>query len=274
MLAVDTAFLIALVRAFGGAMLFGLPLFMTMEMWWLGFIIPPERLAVFVVVGVASLWPLAWLAGFREESGWYDALIDAGVAWLVAVVASTLMLLLLAQIELGMSAHEMVGKIALQSVPAGMGAVLARSQLGMRGEEEGETERRRSFFASELFLMGIGSLFLAFNVVPTEEILLIAHRQASPWFSLFMIMASLAVMHGFVYAVGFRGQHEIAAGRSGVTEFVVLTLPGYALVLAVGLYVLWTFGRLEGQSAGVIRDLVLVMGFPGALGAATARLVL
>src|SRR5215213_8604766 len=83
----DRSFYIALARAFAGAVLFGLPLFMTMEMWWLGFLIRPERLALFLLVGIPLLWALAWMAGFREDVGWLDALVDAGIAYLIGVIA-------------------------------------------------------------------------------------------------------------------------------------------------------------------------------------------
>ena len=67
----ERGFYIALTCAFAGAVLFGLPLFMTMEMWWLSFLIRPERLALFLLVGVPLLWALAWLAGFRDvRQGW------------------------------------------------------------------------------------------------------------------------------------------------------------------------------------------------------------
>src|SRR3712207_7608012 len=56
-----------LFRSFAGAILFGLPLFMTMEMWWLGFLIRPERLALFILISIPMLWALAWLAGRSEE---------------------------------------------------------------------------------------------------------------------------------------------------------------------------------------------------------------
>ena len=269
----ERGFYIALARAFAGAVLFGLPLFMTMEMWWLGFLIRPERLALFLLVGVPLLWALAWLAGFREDVSWRDALVDAGIAYLIGILASAAVLLLLAAIQPGMPFYEIAGKIAVQAVPAGMGAVLARSQLGMR-EEEKEADQRRESYAGELFLMAAGALFLAFNVAPTEEIVLIAHQQASPWYAVALVLASILVLHAFVYALDFHGQHGPPPDRSPDNEFVRLTLPGYVVVLLVCLYVLWTFGRLDGVPPHVALHLVLVLGFPGALGAATARLVL
>ncbi len=45
-------------------------------------------------------------------------------------------------------------------------------------------------------------------------------------------------------------------------------------MLLVCLYVLWTFGRLDGVSFGRTMSVVVVLSFPGAIGAAAARLIL
>ena len=255
-------------------MLFGLPLLMTMEKWWLSFLVRPERLALFLLVGVPLLWKLAWLAGFREDVSWRDALVDAGIAYLIGMLAAAAVLALMGAIQPGMPLHEVAGKVAVQAVPAGMGAVLARSQLGLQEEQQDVERQRRESYGSELFLMAAGALFLAFNIAPTEEIVLIAHQQASPWYAVALVLASVLVLHAFVYAVGFHGQHGPPPDRSPDQEFLRLTLPGYVVVLLVCLYVLWTFGRLDGMPPHVALQLVLVLDFPGALGAATARLVL
>ena len=272
--AAERGFYVALARAFAGAVLFGLPLLMTMEMWWLGFLIRPERLALFLLVGVPLLWKLAWLAGFREDVSWRDALVDAGIAYLVGMLAAAAVLALLGAIQPGMPFYEVAGKVAVQAVPAGMGAVLARSQLGLQEEQQDVERQRRESYGSELFLMAAGALFLAFNIAPTEEIVLIAHQQASPWYAVALVLASVLVLHAFVYAVGFHGQHGPPPDRSPDQEFLRLTLPGYVVVLLVCLYVLWTFGRLDGLPPQEILHHVLVLAFPGSLGAATARLVL
>ena len=53
-----------------------------------------------------------------------------------------------------------------------------------------------------------------------------------------------------------------------------LTIVGYALALLISLYVLWTFGRLDGAAVAEIVMATLVLGFPAALGASVARLIL
>ena len=171
-----------------------------------------------------------------------------------------------------MSLDEVVGKIALQAVPGSIGAMLARSQLGAREEEE-EEERRRDTYGGELFLAGVGALFMAFNVAPTEEVVLIA-QMITGWHALALVGASLALMHAFVYAVEFRGQTAPAPEVSFGSEFLRLTVVAYLIALVVCLYVLWTFGRADGLAPAELLMQAVVLGLPAAVGAAAARLIL
>lgn len=255
-------------------MLFGLPLFMTMEMWRLGFTMGPARLALYVVVSLPLLAGLAYIAGFREDTGWFDAAVDGLVAWLVGAVTGAAVLALLGALTPGMSLAEIAGKIAVVAVPAGIGAALARSQLGEREEEEETQAEPRESYGSELFLMAAGAVFFAFNLAPTDEIPLIAHQQRSPWVAIALVALSLLALHGFVYGVGFRGQHAPRQGRRLRADLLGLTLPGYVIVLAACTYVLWTFGRLDGLAPGAMLHVVLVLGLPASIGAAAARLIL
>ena len=49
-----------LARAFAGAILFGFPLLMTMEMWWFGFYLDRPRLFLFLLATLALLVPLSY----------------------------------------------------------------------------------------------------------------------------------------------------------------------------------------------------------------------
>ncbi len=268
----EKQFLIALARAFGGALVFALPLLMTMEMWALGSTMHPLRLALFLGAMFPVLGGLAYYAGFEKSFGWLDFLLNACVAWAVAFLAAAIGLVLLAALEPGMSSAEVVGRLALQAVPASIGAMLARSQLGAR-EEEVEEEGRRGTYVGALFLAGVGALFMAFNIAPTEEVVLIAQMMTA-WHAVVLVLASLALMHAFVYAVEFRGQATRAEGISPWSEFFRLTVVAYALALLICLYVLWTFGRAEGLALAELLIETVVLGFPAALGAAAARLIL
>jgi putative integral membrane protein (TIGR02587 family) len=264
-------FYIGLARAFAGALLFAMSLHMTMEMWWLGFYMSPNRLLVFTVVTFGLLVGLARYRGFRKDESWGESVEDALVGYAVGIVTAALLLPLLGVIEWGMPWREVVGKIALQATAGSMGALLAQGQLG-GGQAEDEEQDPQNYWA-ELFLMVAGALFVAYTVAPTEEIALIGYMM-TPWHALLTVLLSLAVMHTFVYEVGFRGGHGDGKDEAGWVLFLRFTVVGYALVWLASLYILWTFGRLDDTGWVVALMGTVVLSLPGALGAAAARLIL
>jgi putative integral membrane protein (TIGR02587 family) len=254
-------------RAFGGALLFSLPLLMTMEMWWFGFSLHPARLALFLFAAVPLLVGLAFFAGFsHRHHGLAHAVLDTFVALAVGYLTAAALLGVMAILEPGGPLRHSVGQVALQAVPGAMGALLARRQLSA-GRGDGDEGQAR--YPGELFLMVAGALFLGLNLAPTEEMIVIAYRM-TPWHAVALIAVSLTVMHAIVYRAGFAGQEE--QGHP-VTAFFHFTLAGYGLVLLVSLYVLWVFGRTDGHGFREIVDAAVVLAFPGALGAAAARLL-
>jgi putative integral membrane protein (TIGR02587 family) len=268
----DRRFFVGLARAFGAAVFFSLPLLMTMEMWSLGYSMSRVRLALFVAAMVPLLVALDHYSGFLEDTTWGEDVVDALVAYAVGFLAAGVVLLLFNVVHAGMPFREVLGKVALQAIPASFGAVLAASQLGNPGRAE-EERRRRAGYAAELLFMTAGAVFLAFNVAPTEEMILIGYMM-TPWHALALIAASLAMMHAFVYAVEFRGTPSAPEGTPGWSLFLRFTAVGYAVALLVSAYVLWTFGRFEQAAWPVIVMNTIVLAFPASLGAAAARLIL
>lgn len=261
-------FAIGLARAFGGAIIFSLPLLMTVEMWHLGSAIGEIRLALFLFLTIPLLIGLSHFIGFEDTFSFKDDALDAFVAYAVAFVASSVALLLFAVIGPGMSIHEIVGKVAIQAVPGSIGAMLAQSQFGKKKKADW---RRR--YGGELFIMATGALFLALNVAPTEEMVLIAQKM-SAWQAVALALISLVIMHAFVYSLEFSGEVAIPEGTPFWSVFVRFTVAGYAVALIISLYVLWTFGRSDGLSLHQLVTTVIVLGFPAAVGASAARLVL
>ncbi len=268
----DRQYARSLARAFGGALLFSFPLLMTMEMWWLGFTISPLRLGVFVLVCLPLLYGLSYYAGFRKTYGPLDDGLDALAALAIGFVTAGVLLTLFGVIRIGQPADEILGKLALQAFPAAIGALLARKQLAADGDAQSDGpdgENARDTYGSELFLMAVGALFIAFNVAPTEEMVLIAYRM-TPWHALGLAALSIALLHAVVYSLGFAGQHPHERPWLAFAHF---TVPGYAIALLVGLYAQWTFGHMEGQGIGRLAMTTVVLAFPGALGAGAARLL-
>jgi putative integral membrane protein (TIGR02587 family) len=266
--------LVGLGRALAGALIFALPMLMTMEMWFLGFYIDRLRLLLLIAATLPLLVALAHFVGFEETFGWREDVRDALVALAVGAVTSGLVLWLLGVITRDAPLDDIVGKVALQTVPASIGALLASSQLGGEGQGEGEDEPHQpSSYLGELFFMMVGALFLSLNVAPTEEIVLIAYRIA-PGQELLLALLSLLIMHVFVYAVNFHGAEPRPEDAGFWGLFLYFTVVGYAIVLLTSCYVLWTFGRLEDVAFMEQLSATIVLAFPGAVGAAGARLLL
>src|SRR5690606_7160787 len=160
-------------RAAGGALLFSLPMLMTMELWELGFYLDRGRLITLMLAALPMLFFLSRQIGFEKTRSWRDDVIDALIALGVAAVTSSVLLVLFGAIGKGMSADEIIGKIAIQMVPGAIGALLAKSQFG---ETDEDAEAREETYGGELFLMAVGALFLGFNMAPTEEMTLISFR--------------------------------------------------------------------------------------------------
>ena len=262
-----------LARAFGGAIIFGLPLLMTMEMWSLGYSIHPARLILFLIANFAVLVILSRFGGFEPTATISEDLLDALGAYAVGFVVSAIILSLFGLIGPSLSPTDTISMIAVQSVPTSFGAMLARKQLG-DGEADRDEARlaRTNGYGAQLFLMLAGALFFAFNIAPTEEVVLIGFKMTA-WHSLALIGVSLLLLHVLVFAVGFPGQDKGPERYGTALMFLAFTVPGYGIALLISLYVLWTFGRLDGVSFDVLAGSMVVLGFPASTGAAIARLV-
>ena len=264
-------FLVGLARAIAGALIFVLPMLMTMEMWQIGASVSRIKLLVLLLASLPLLILLAHRMGFEETYQWSQALRDAVIAMGLAIFTSALLLALLGVLKWHMSIDEAVGKIAIQAVPASIGALLGRSQLANRDEEQ--DAKRRAGYGGELGLMAVGALFLSLNVAPTEEMVLLSYK-ITDWHAIILIATSVAIMHAFVYAVSFDGGHELSPEAPWWHALIRFTLPGYVIAMAVSLFCLWIFDQTTGTSTYMIALSVVVLAVPAAIGAAAARLIL
>ena len=264
-------FLVGLARAGAGALIFSLPMLMTMEMWELGVTMYPARLALLTASTLPLLVALSYFVGFEETTTLLDDMLDACAAYGIAFVTSAVVLFMLAVIDLTTAPLDVLGRVTLQVVPASIGALLAQSEFGVSEEDQNERTRQPGY-AGNLFFMAVGSLYLAFNVAPTEEIRLLAHKMTQEH-TVVLVIASLLIMHALVYSVEFTGTPPEPRDTPWWSLLLRYTMVGYVVTFALGLYLLWTFGRLEGLPAPEILRVGAVMAFPGAVGAAAARLI-
>jgi putative integral membrane protein (TIGR02587 family) len=261
-----------LLRACAGAILFSFPMLMTMEMWWLGFHMSATRLALYMLLNIPLLIVLSYYAGFEATDALTSDVSDALTAYAVGFTLSAVLLGIFGVIGPGMSLDEIVGKIALQAVPASIGAMLARDELGQKDKQE-ET-RRSARYEGGLFLMAIGAIYLSSSLASTEEMLLISYMM-SPWHAIALVALSLLLMHGLVRIVVRQGKSPLPANDAPFWPlFLRFTLVGYAVALIVSAYMLWTFGRIDDMPLAQSLEAIVVLGFPAALGAGAARLIL
>ncbi len=265
-------------RGFGGALLFSLPLFLTMEMWWLGFYMSPLRLALLLGIGIPLLVGLASVSGLERSHGFREAVIGGLTAYGIGIISSAALLAILGILGPADPLPDVIGKIGVQALPAGIGASLARSQLGgdRRHEEEADQRKRQKHggsYSAELFLMTAGALYVAFNVAATQEMNLVPFS-TDPWHMLGSVVLTLVVMHAFVYSMEFHGAPQPAEETPWWSPLVRFTGPAYGVALGVSLLLLWVFGRLESASFEWVVMRAVVLGIPAGLGAAAARLVL
>ena len=125
-------------RAFAGALLFSLPILMTMEMWQLGVGIDRWRLALLLLATVALAVAMESYLGMRKgrSTGLVASAVDAGIAFLVGLATAAAVLTVLSVVQPVRTWDEALSIVAIQALPATVGASFARSQLGNGGGEQ------------------------------------------------------------------------------------------------------------------------------------------
>ena len=185
---------------------------------------------------VPLLIGLCYQAGSEKTFSWTEDTRDALVALAIGFAISALVLAVFGVIGPDTRVREMVDIVSLQAIPASIGAVLARSQLGGQAAER-SGRRPSTRYLGELFVMAVGALFLALNVAPTEEMVLVAYKMHYGQ-ALALALGSILLMHAFVYAVECRGQAEVGPHEIVLGAFARYTLVGYALALLISAFIL------------------------------------
>ena len=270
----DREYFLGLARGFGAAIIFAIPILLTMEMWWLGFYIDRFRLVLAALLMLPLLIALSHFAGLRAHADWTATILDAFTGYGIGLVAATLVLLLINVVNLEQPPREIVGKIVLLGVAASFGSMLGRTQLGSEaGEREEEEEKESAGWIGEMFFMIAGALYVSLTVASTVEMVLVPYL-ISPWHALALVVLSVGLMHAFVYSLKFHGTEEVAEGTRWWSLFGRYTLPGYVVATGVAAFLLWTFGRFEGINLYWAVVYSVSLGFPASVGAAAGRLIL
>lgn len=265
-----------LVRAFSGALLFGIPLLYTMEMWWIGDAARPGHMALTLGIALVANFALVTAAGFKEEKALFSRIEQTLDSVAVGTVGSALVLLTLNQLNPDQSGQAMLGKVVVQMLPLSIGASLANILFQGDTAREGDDEGSRmpswwQALVNDLGATAIGATFIAANVAPTAEIPMLAARMEF-WHVLALIILTLFSGYVIVFASGF----DPAAKRDREHLFqhpATETILSYLVSLIVAFGVLALMKQINAdQSPSFVLTQTLVLGFPAMVGGAAGRI--
>ena len=280
-----------LIRGASGGFLFGIPLIYTMEVWWIGsHVEPPLTLGLLVITYVVVLF-FNRIEGFRrhKRDDWLDAALESLEALAIGLVCSALILVLLQRVTLETSVDEALGKIIFEGVPFALGAALAR--LILSGEEgvskptqssdrSGNRQKKRTTHSKIIFKDTLadlsatlmGAMIIAFNIAPTDEIPQLAAAASPPWLLAIMV-ASLIISYGIVFASGFTSQQKRQQQQGLFQTSESETIFSYLVSLLASALMLWFFQRLSFSDPWFLwLRYTLILGLPATIGGAAGRI--
>ena len=268
-----------IIRAFSAGMLFGIPLIYTMEVWWVGSTVGPLRMLAVLAVTFVVLVVLNHTGGFRESKDVRitDALRDSVEALAIALVSVFVVLVILREIDGGTALREGLGKVVYESTPFAFGVGLARHFLRRgrtEGDEEDDDEEGRSMNATVVDLGAtlLGSVFVAFNIAPTDEVPMIAAAVSPAWQAV-LVGATLVISYCIVFEAGFSDQKKRRQQAGVVQDPLTETAVCYLVALVASGAMLVFFDRIRlDQPVFDIIGQVVVLGLPAAVGGAAGRL--
>jgi len=160
-----------------------------------------------------------------------------------------------------------VRTILVQVVPLAFGASLANELLSGDQEEISEAS-----FPASLGVFALGAVFFAAPIAPTNEVAVLAAGASWPRIGA-ILLTSLVVTYLILYELEFRGQRARLEQRS-LRRRIGQTCMLYVVGLAVAAGMLLAIGEAGVQPFATAVRRTIVLGFPAAVGASAARVVL
>ncbi|MBD2462778.1 TIGR02587 family membrane protein [Oscillatoria sp. FACHB-1407] len=278
-----------IVRGACGGFLFGIPLLYTMEVWWIGSFIEPPRMLIAIAATFVVVFMLNRTSGFRNtrDTNLQDAAMDSVEAIALGLACAALILTLLREIAPSTPLDEALGKIIYEGVPFTLGVALARQLLRAddngngqettesRGRQSGSSQTSSPAINDTLSDIGgtlIGSLFIAFNIAPTDEVAMLSSAVSPPWL-IAIIVTSLLISYGIVFEANFSDQKKRKQQRGIFQRPLSETVMSYLVSLAAAAVMLWFFDQLSFDDPwSMWLSYTLILGLPATIGGAAGRL--
>lgn len=254
-------------RGVSGGVILGLPLVYTQEVWLHGATLPTFGILALLVVSFVMNLALSRFVGFergRTHRPLEDAIVGFGCSFMLAAG----LLFLLDRVDPTMPLYNIIGIVALTSVPTSLGFALGNALAPLGG---GEGSEEMKGHGGELLAAGAGAVVLSLNIAPTEEPILLAY-QLDPIRLVAIVAVSVGLSFLIVFYAEFGGRQSRAQSEGVIQSPIVETALAYLVALVVAGLLLTAFGEVDGFSGASLAE-VVVLGFPASMGAALGRLL-
>jgi putative integral membrane protein (TIGR02587 family) len=259
-------------RGLMGGLILGVPVLLTMEVWWEGFFVPAWRLMLLAGYAFGVLFILQHYSGVTHQKTLAAEARAALVTMGLGIVVSLLILVVFGVVRDDMTVRDLAGKLILQAIPVSIGASVAMSEFG---EEHRviEERRKRAGYWGTLGMALAGATLFGFGPAAVEEPLTVAD-QLTWWRAIGLVLLSIIQVHAVVYAVDFKQRPEDVGTRQHWMEVIRESISTYAVAALVALYFLWTYRTIEGLGVVSMTYVLVVTAFVTSLGAAAAELLI
>lgn len=262
-------------RGIAGGLIFSLPLFYTMEVWWAAFTLHPGRILLYGVTTFALLLLYNRYVGLRRDATLVEVAIDSIEEMGIGLILSFILLWLLGRLDAGMSATELLGKVVMEAMTMAIGVSIGTAQLGGDDGDEGysgDADDDPAAYLPQTSIAFCGAVLFAAVAAPADEIMVIG-QESSPLKLLLIAGFSILIGALVLRFSGFHGaDRHVASGSAGVLARGIVTT--YAVCLVASVSSLWFFGKLDGDPFSLILAKSVVLGVPAVLGASAGRLLL
>lgn len=268
-----------LAKGIAGALIFGIPLLYTMEVWFDGKSFGPRFHLSFLLIMIGANMLMTYLAGFHSHigKGLYNLFFESVSSCGVGIVLSGIVLWIIGSID-SIREHD-VGIILLEGLIMSIGISFANFKFqGIHGDRNIirsgfsilKSLRAENSLLQEITSSVFGALVFSLNIAPTEEVTLIASRISSG--RLFILIALEFLVAYLILSVVTRRrnkpwdlfQHPLIHSLHVVA--VSLIISGI-LILTLG------YGAPD-MGWTLFLHSTIVLALPATVGASAGRLIL
>lgn len=262
-------------RGLVGGLLFAFAPLYTMEVWFQGYIAPPEVVLLALTITYGVLVAYAYYVGLHSDRSLLSNLAEGFESLALGFLVAGVVLVLIGQLSRDLSAGVFMTRLTLEGMTCAIGVAIGSVQFGDESDDD-EADQLGSrggvtALVHQIAYTVLGATVVIAGVAPTEEVV-VTGIQAETWAVLATALLSLGLATAIAHALDFRG-----AGRPGKAYAGGPLGDGavtYAVCLVLSAGILWATGRFGGVGLGAALRMTVYLAFPTVIGGAIGRRLL